>query len=53
MVRIDNRKYDELRDVKLIRNYLKHPPQGSVLVEMGNTKVICTAMIDDRVPPHF
>ncbi|NLV75496.1 MAG: ribonuclease PH [Tissierellia bacterium] len=52
MVRIDNRKYDELRDVKLIRNYLKHP-QGSVLVEMGNTKVICTAMIDDRVPPFL
>lgn len=52
MVRIDNRNYDELRDVKLTRNYLKHP-QGSVLVEMGNTKVICTAIIDDRVPPFL
>ncbi|QQY80204.1 RNAse PH [Keratinibaculum paraultunense] len=52
MVRIDGRDYDELRDVKIIRNYLKHP-QGSVLIEMGNTKVICTAMIDDKVPPFL
>jgi ribonuclease PH len=52
MIRLDNRKYDELRDVKIARNYLKHP-QGSVLIEMGDTKVICTAMIDDRVPPFL
>lgn len=52
MVRIDGRNYDELRDVKITRNYLKHP-QGSVLMEMGNTKVICTAMIDDKVPPFL
>lgn len=51
MKRIDNRNYDELRNVNITRNYLKHP-QGSVLIEMGHTKVICTAMVEDRVP-HF
>lgn len=49
MNRIDNRKYDELRNIKITRNYLKHP-QGSVLMEMGDTKIICTVMIEDRVP---
>ncbi|MCF6461203.1 ribonuclease PH [Clostridium sp. Cult3] len=52
MSRIDDRNYDELRDIRITRNYLKHP-QGSVLMEMGYTKVICTAMIDDRVPPFL
>jgi len=51
-MRIDNRAYDELRKVKITRNYLMHP-YGSVLIEMGNTKVICTAMVDDRVPPFL
>lgn len=52
MERINDRKFDQLRDVKITRNYLKHP-QGSVLIEMGNTKVICTAMIENRVPPFL
>ncbi|WIV11884.1 ribonuclease PH [Proteiniborus sp. MB09-C3] len=52
MSRIDGRNNDELRKVKITRNYIKHP-QGSVLIEMGETKVICTAMIDDRVPPFL
>lgn len=52
MERINGRKYDQLRDVKITRNYLKHP-QGSVLIEMGNTKVICTAIIENRVPPFL
>lgn len=52
MMRIDNRRFDELRKVKITRGYLMHP-YGSVLIEMGNTKVICTAMIDDRVPPFL
>ena len=52
MERTDNRKYDELRYIKITRNYLKHP-QGSVLMEMGHTKVICTAMIEDKVPPFL
>ena len=51
-MRIDNRKNDELREVKITRDYLIHP-YGSVLIEMGKTKVICTAMIDDKVPPFL
>jgi len=43
---------DELREVKIIRNYLMYP-EGSVLIEMGNTKVICTATIEDKVPPFL
>jgi ribonuclease PH len=52
MNRIDNRQNDELRSVKITRNYLMHP-DGSVLIEVGNTKVICTAMVEDRVPPFL
>lgn len=48
-MRKDNRTNDEIRNVKISRNYLMHP-FGSVLIEMGNTKVICTATIEDRVP---
>lgn len=51
-MRLDKRKFDEIREVKISRNYLMHP-NGSVLVEMGNTRIICTAMIDDRVPPFL
>ncbi len=51
-MRIDNRAFDELRPVKITRDYLMHP-FGSVLIEMGNTKVICTAMIDEKVPPFL
>ncbi len=49
MSRIDKRLNDELRQVKISRDYLLHP-DGSVLIEVGNTKVICTAMIEDKVP---
>lgn len=51
-MRIDNRKFDELRPVKVHRDYLMHP-YGSVLIEMGKTKVICTAMVEDKVPPFL
>ncbi len=51
-MRIDNRQNDELRPVKITRDYLLNP-LGSVLIEMGNTKVICTATIDDKVPPFL
>jgi ribonuclease PH len=43
------RARNELREIKLIRNYLKHP-EGSTLVEYGNTKVICAASINPGVP---
>lgn len=48
-MRVDGRTHDQLRDVKISRNYLLHP-QGSVLMEMGKTKIICTAMIEEKVP---
>ena len=51
MGRIDGRAADEMRRVKITRHYLKHPA-GSVLIEVGNTKVICEASIEERVP-HF
>lgn len=41
-----------LRDVRITRNYIKHA-EGSVLVEFGDTRVICTASIDDGVPPFL
>lgn len=52
MNRIDNRLNDELRPVRITREYLLHP-EGSVLIEMGNTKVVCTAMFEEKVPPFL
>ncbi len=49
-LRIDGRRNNELRPVKITRNYIKHA-EGSVLIESGDTKVICTASIDEKVPP--
>lgn len=51
-MRIDGRSVDELRPVKITPAYLKNPP-GSCLIEVGDTKVICTATIDERVPPFL
>lgn len=48
-MRPDGRKPDELRPIKITRRYIKHP-EGAVLIEMGDTKVICTATIEERVP---
>lgn len=48
-MRIDGRDNHELRPVKITRNFIMHPA-GSVLIEMGHTKVICTAMIEEKVP---
>lgn len=52
MQRIDGRSKDQIRPVKITRNYLKHA-EGSVLIEMGDTKVICTASVDEKVPPFI
>ncbi|MCA2998989.1 MAG: ribonuclease PH [Rhodocyclaceae bacterium] len=51
MSRSDHRAPHELRPVKITRRYTKHA-EGSVLVELGDTKVLCTASIEERVPPH-
>lgn len=51
-MRNDNRKMNELRPIKMTKDYIIHP-EGSVLIEVGNTKVICNASIEDRVPPFM
>jgi ribonuclease PH len=48
-MRPDGRKNNEIRDVKVHRNFIG-AAEGSVLISMGNTRVICTASIEDRVP---
>ncbi|MCD4840329.1 ribonuclease PH [Neobacillus sedimentimangrovi] len=51
-MRVDGRKPLQLRPIHMETNYLIHP-EGSVLISFGNTKVICTASIEDRVPPFM
>ena len=51
-VRTDGRQLDELRRVCLTPNYLPHA-EGSALIEMGQTRVICAASIEERVPPFL
>lgn len=50
MQRANDRAYDELRTVKILRQYTKIP-EGSVLIEIGETRVLCTATVEDKVPP--
>ena len=51
-MRADGRLVDELRLVNITKDFIKYP-EGSVLFEIGNTKVICNASIDDAVPPFL
>src|SRR6266853_2270571 len=51
-MRSDHRPANELRSTTLTPNYLPHA-EGSVFIEAGRTKVICTASIEDRVPPFL
>jgi ribonuclease PH len=51
-MRVDGRQLDELRQVHIETEYIKHP-EGSVLITIGDTKVICTASIEERVPPFL
>ncbi|TMH05468.1 MAG: ribonuclease PH [Betaproteobacteria bacterium] len=50
-IRTSGRAADALRPVTLTRHYTKHA-EGSVLVAFGDTKVLCTASVEERVPPH-
>ena len=52
MKRVDGRSLDEGRPLTITPRYLKHA-EGSVLIEVGDTKVICAATIEDRVPPFL
>lgn len=47
-----NRKFAEIRKTAITPNYIKHA-EGSVLITMGNTKVICTASLEEKVPPFL
>ena len=48
-MRNNNRKNDEMREVRVTKNYIIHP-EGSVLIEFGNTKVICNATVEEKIP---
>jgi ribonuclease PH len=50
--RIDGRGPEDLRKDHITRRYLKHP-EGSCLIELGQTKVICTASVEESVPPFL
>lgn len=51
-MRNDGRKPDELRPLRITPCFLKFP-EGSVLIEAGDTKVICTASVEEKLPPHL
>jgi len=50
-MRPSQRQTDQLRTIRITRNYTKHA-EGSVLIECGDTKVICTASVEEKIPPH-
>ncbi|MFH2138323.1 MAG: ribonuclease PH [Candidatus Omnitrophota bacterium] len=52
MIDSQNRSSDELRKVKITRNFIKYA-EGSCLIEVGDTKVICTASCEEKVPPFL
>ena len=52
MSRPDGRQQDQLRGVRVTKNYTMHA-EGSVLIEFGDTKVICTASVEENVPPFL
>ena len=51
MIRADGRAYDELRPFKITTDFVKFP-EGSCLIECGDTKVLCCASIEEKTPPH-
>lgn len=48
----NNRKKDEIREIRVSKEYITYP-EGSVLIELGNTKVICNATVEEKVPPFL
>ncbi len=50
-MRPSQRQSDQLRTIRITRHYTKHA-EGAVLIECGDTKVICTASVEEKVPPH-
>ncbi len=52
MARLDNREGDKIRKVTITKDFLKYA-EGSCLIELGNTKVVCSASVDENVPPFL
>ena len=51
-MRPSQRQPDQLRTVRITRNFTRHA-EGSVLIEMGDTRVLCTASVEENVPPFL
>ena len=51
-MRPSNRSRDQLRSVQITRHYTKHA-EGSALIECGDTRILCTASVDEKVPPFL
>ena len=51
-MRPSQRQADQLRPVRLTRNFTRHA-EGSILIEMGDTRVLCTASVEENVPPFL
>ncbi|MBT9141162.1 MAG: Ribonuclease PH [Dehalococcoidia bacterium] len=51
-MREDGRRHAELRPLKITTEFLKHP-EGSVLIDVGHTRVICTATVEEKIPPYL
>ncbi|MBS0493483.1 MAG: ribonuclease PH [Proteobacteria bacterium] len=49
--RSGGRAFDQLRPIRITRHYTMHA-EGAVLIEFGNTRVLCTASVEEKVPPH-
>ncbi len=52
MTRASGRAVNELRQVRVTKNYITHP-DGSVLIQMGGTRILCAATVEERVPPFL
>jgi ribonuclease PH len=52
VMRVDGRQKQQLREIHIEKNYIKHA-EGSVLISVGDTKVICTASVEEKVPPFM
>ncbi|HLD70098.1 MAG TPA: ribonuclease PH [Candidatus Omnitrophota bacterium] len=52
MTRLENRSADQLRKIKVTQNYTKYA-EGSCLIEFGDTRVVCTASVEENVPPFL
>ena len=51
-MRVDGRKKDQLRRIKMTRNYTKYA-EGSVYIEVGDTKVLCNVSVEEKAPPFL